>query len=107
MYFYRFSNVKNTYETFYISEELQCPSGRKAAIRTVKRLHETDVAYYAIIINRGCNGASGGVGTACDNKNWEKVSLARGPTRGVIETAEVNKSRNSNPPPGVKKLRVS
>ena len=77
---------------------MQCPSGRKAAIRTIKRLHETDVAYYAIIINRGCNGVSGGVGTACDNKNWEKVSLARGPTRGVIETAEVNrKTRNSNP----------
>ena len=47
------------------------------------------MAYYAIIINRGCNGASGGVGTACDNKNWEKVSISRGPTRGVIETAEV------------------
>ena len=84
-----FSNLQNTYEPFYVSEELQCPTGRKAAIRAIKRLHETDIAVYAIIINRGCNGASGGVGTACDNKNWEKVSIARGPTRGVIETAEV------------------
>ena len=74
---------------------MQCPTGRPAAIRTIKRLHETDVAYYAIIINRGCNGASGGVGTACDNKNWEKVSISRGPTRGVIETAEVKKNQIS------------
>ena len=47
------------------------------------------MAIYTVIINDGCNGASGGVGTACDNEEFKKVAIVRGPTRGVIETAEV------------------
>ena len=55
----------------------------------MKKLNEHDVGLYAIVINRGCNGASGGIGAACDNRNFKKVSIARGPTRGEVETAEV------------------
>ena len=74
----------------YVDEELKCPTGRRKAISVVKQLQEYDVAAYAIIINAGCNGVSGGVGTVCDNKNFEKVTIVRGPTRGVVETAEVS-----------------
>ena len=58
-------------------------------MKEVERINEPDVAIYTVIINDGCNGASGGVGTACDNEEFKKVAIARGPTRGVIETAEV------------------
>lgn len=81
--------MKNTYETFFVNEELMCPTSRRKAIRTVKKFNEHEVALYAIVINRGCNGASGGIGAACDNRNFKKVSIARGPTRGEVETAEV------------------
>ena len=83
--------MKNTYETFFVNEEFECPTSRRAAINTVKKLNEHDVALYAIIINRGCNGASGGIGSACDNRNFKKVCVVRGPTRGEVETAEVRK----------------
>ena len=81
--------VKNTRDTFYVDQEWACPSGRAAAIEEVERINEPDVAIYTVIINDGCNGASGGVGTACDNEEFKKLAIARGPTRGVIETAEV------------------
>ena len=58
-------------------------------MKEVKRINEPDVAIYTVIINDGCNGASGGVGTACDNEEFKKVAIARGPTLGIIETAEV------------------
>ena len=81
--------VKNTRHTFYVDQEWACPSGRAAAIEEVERINEPDVAIYTVIINDGCNGVSGGVGTACDNEEFKNVAIARGPTRGVIETAEV------------------
>ena len=84
-----FSCVKNTRDTFYVDQELACPSGRISAMNEVERINEPDVAIYTVIINDGCNGASGGVGTACDNEEFKKVAIARGPTKGVIETAEV------------------
>ena len=84
-----FSCGKNTRDTFYVDQEWACPSGITPAMKEVKRINEPDVAIYTVIINDGCNGASGGVGTACDNAEFKKVAIARGPTRGVIETAEV------------------
>ena len=84
-----FSRGKNTRDTFYVDQEWACPSGRIPAMKEVERINEPDVAIYTVIINDGCNGASGGVGTACDNEEFKKVAIARGPTRGVIETAEV------------------
>ena len=81
--------MKNTHETFFVDDALKCPTSRRTAINTVKKFNEHDVALYAIVINSGCNGASGGIGAACDNRNFKKVSIARGPTRGEVETAEV------------------
>ena len=48
---------------------------------------------YAWINNKGsCSGVAAGIGTACDNRNFRKTSLTRGPSRSnaVVETAEVN-----------------
>ena len=82
--------MKNTYETLFINKKLECPLGRRKAIRALRNLGEHDVAMYGIVINRGCGGVAGGIGVACDNSRFRKVSLARGPTRGVVETAEVS-----------------
>ena len=57
----------------------------------VRRLNEADVGLYAWINNAGsCTGTAAGIGTACDNINYQKTSITRGPSRGVVETAEVN-----------------
>ena len=58
----------------------------------VQSLNEPDVDVYAFIGNK-CEGCSytgmGYLGGACD-KYWnQKTSLTQGPSRGVIETAEV------------------
>ena len=48
---------------------------------------------YAWINNKGsCTGVAAGIGTACDNTYFRKTSLTRGPSRGVVETAEVTLS---------------
>ena len=53
----------------------------------VIRLNEPDVDLYAWINNRGsCSGVAY-VGTACHRSH--KTSLTRGPSRGLVETAEV------------------
>ena len=61
----------------------------------VQSLNEPDVDVYAFIGNK-CEGCSytgmGYLGGACDKSPWHtKTSLTRGPSRGVIETAEVTK----------------
>ena len=56
----------------------------------VRRLNEPDVDLYAWITNTGAvNGIAAGIGTACDNIEFKKTSMTRGPSRGVVETAEV------------------
>ena len=56
----------------------------------VRRLNEPDVDLYAWINNKGrCSGVAAGIGSACDNRYFRKTSLTRGPSRGVVETAEV------------------
>ena len=53
-------------------------------------MNEPNVDLYAWINNRGsCSGVAAGIGTACDNRSFRKVSLTRGPSRGIVETAEV------------------
>ena len=56
----------------------------------VRRLNEPEVDLYGWIVNTGTvNGIAAGIGTACDNIEFRKTSMARGPSRGVVETAEV------------------
>ena len=60
----------------------------------IVRLNELDVDMYAFVINSGCNGVSTSIGGACDNENFLKACLVRGPTRGILETAEVSAARS-------------
>ena len=66
----------------------EADSGLAEAEAEVIRLNEPDVDLYAWIsgVESGYNGVAG-IGEACGTK---KSSLTRGPSRGVVETAEVN-----------------
>ena len=63
--------------------------GLKETISEVRRLNEQDVDLYAWICNEGTYSGVAPLGAACDNIRYRKSSLTRGPSRGVIETAEV------------------
>ena len=60
----------------------------------IQGLNEPDVDVYAFI-GDNCEGCSysgmGYLGGVCDNQWNYRTSLTRGPSRGVIETAEVTK----------------
>ena len=69
---------------------LRCWKSINGLVGLTRRLNEPDVDLYAWINNAGsCTGVAAGIGGACDNRSHRKVSLTRGPSRGVVETAEV------------------
>ena len=69
---------------------MRCWQSIRDLVGLTRRLNEPDVDLYAWINNRGsCTGVAAGIGGACDNRSHRKVSLTRGPSRGVVETAEV------------------
>ena len=69
---------------------LRCWQSLNSLVRLTRRINEPDVDLYAWINNRGsCTGVAAGIGGACDNRSYRKVSMTRGPSRGVVETAEV------------------
>ena len=73
-----------------MNKTLECWRGIYDLVREARRLNEPNVDLYAWINNRGsCSGVAAGIGTACDNQSFRKVSLTRGPSRGIVETAEV------------------
>ena len=82
--------IQNTQPTLYLNTVLECWKGIRDLISEVRRLNEPDVDLYAWINNKGsCTGVAAGIGSACDNVSHRKTSLTRGPSRGVVETAEV------------------
>ena len=84
--------MQNSQPTLYIDEILWLGQDWPGLSRTkseVKRLNEPDVDLYIWINNEGSYTGQAWVGTACDNTWYQKTSLTRGPSRGVIETAEV------------------
>ena len=66
--------------------------GLKETRPEVERLNEPDVDVYAWVCDTPEGAGTSGRGYrggACDSKWNYKTSLSRGPSRGVIETAEV------------------
>ena len=68
----------------------EADSGYNSLQGVVRNLNEPDVDLYVWITNdpTGYNGIAQIAG-ACDNFNYWKSSLSKGPRRGVVETAEV------------------
>ena len=92
MNFIFISFLQNTKPTLYLDKTLTInkdDAGIKETISEVRRLNEQDVDLYAWICNEGRYTGVAPVGSACDNIRYRKSSLTRGPSRGVIETAEV------------------
>ena len=82
--------IQNTSPTLYIDELLELGSSGLSRTRSeVRRLNEPDVDLYLWINNEGIYNGRAYQGTACDNKWHYKTSLTKGPSRGVVETAEV------------------
>ena len=69
----------------------EAESGYNSLPGIVRNLNEPDVDLYVWISNDATAGYTGIArrGGACDNFNYWKSSLSRGPSRGVVETAEV------------------
>ena len=85
--------MQNTQPTLYLDKILDLNNDGLGQTRPeVERLNEPDVDVYAWVGNTpegaGFSGM-GYTGGACDSKWNYKTSLTRGPSRGVIETAEV------------------
>lgn len=88
--------MQNSQPTLYMDEILELGrklgelgSGLSRTKSEVRRLNEPDVDLYIWINNEGYYAGQAWVGTACDNTWYQKTSLTRGPSRGVIETAVV------------------
>ena len=82
--------IQNTLPTLYIDELLELGSSGLLRTRSeVRKLNEPDVDLYLWINNEGIYNGRAYQGTACDNKWHYKTSLTKGPSRGVVETAEV------------------
>ena len=84
---------QNTQPTLYLDKILDLNTNGLAQTRPViQNLNEPDVDLYAWIGNTPAGSGYGGmgyIGGNCDNQWNLKTSLTRGPSRGVIETAEV------------------
>ena len=88
--------MQNSQPTLYMDEILELGrklgelgSGLSRTKSEVRRLNEPDVDLYIWINNEGYYYGQAYVGFACDNTWYQKTSLTRGPSRGVIETAVV------------------
>ena len=84
--------MKNSQPTLYMDEILDINRSGLSIERTkseIRRLNEPDVDLYIWITNKGISAGRAFVGSACDNTLYRKTSLTQGPSRGVIETAEV------------------
>ena len=85
--------MQNTQPTLYLDKILDPDNGGLDQTRPeIERLNEPDVDLYAWIGNTPAGAGYTGMGYLggnCDNQWNLKTSLTRGPSRGVIETAEV------------------
>ena len=90
---YLFVVVQNTQPTIYLDKILDLNTdGLDQTIPEVRNLNEPDVDLYAWFGNTPAGSGKTGkgyIGGNCDNRWNQKTSLTRGPSRGVIETAEV------------------